>query len=58
MFKVNIAARAICSDTAMSLETGFCINMQLYLSSSLWGNPLRCDLYRKRIDQKNITELY
>ena len=25
---------------------------RLYLSSSLWGTPLRYDLFRKRIDQK------
>ena len=28
--------------------------MWLHLSSSLWGIPLLCDLFRKRIDQKNF----
>ena len=25
-----------------------------HLSTSLWGNPLRCKLIRKRIDQKKF----
>ena len=63
--KLNIAARAICSNIVMSLQTGFCpllnvyfndmeINMWLHLSSSLWEIPLCCDLFRKRIDQKSF----
>ena len=47
------------------LKTGFCPlfnvyfngvqrNRWLYLSSILWGIPLCCDLFRKRIDQKNL----
>ena len=40
------------------------ISRSIHLSSSLWGISLRCDLFRKRIDQTNfllqqqITELY
>ena len=40
------------------------INRWLYLSSSIWGIPLRCDLSKKGIDQNHlfllqkITELY
>ena len=30
------------------------INSWLYLSSSLWGISLRCDLFRRRIEQKNV----
>ena len=30
------------------------VNRWLHLSTSLWGNPLCCDLLSKRIDQKNF----
>ena len=30
------------------------INRWLYLSSSPWGSPVRCDLFWKRIDPKNF----
>ena len=30
------------------------ISRSIHLSSSLWGNSLRCDLFRKRIDQTNF----
>ena len=30
------------------------INRLLHLSSYLWGIPLRCDMFRKIIDQKNF----
>ena len=33
------------------------INRWLYLSRSLWGIPLRCDLFRKGIDPKNFLLL-
>ena len=40
------------------------IKRWLRLSTSLWGIPLRCDLFRKRVDPKNfflwqeLLELY
>ena len=60
-----MASRTICSDIVMSLQTGFCpllnvwfndmqTNTWLDLSTSLLGIPLRCNLFRKRIDQKNF----
>ena len=40
------------------------INKWLHLSSSPWGIPFRCDMFRKNMEEKNfflwqqITELY
>ena len=54
---------AICFGIVMSLEAGFCpllnvyfndmqVNRWPHLSSSLWGNSLYFDLFKKRVDQK------
>ena len=34
--------------------SGVQISRWLHLSNSFWGTPIRCNLLRKRIDQKNV----
>ena len=55
-----------CTDVGVcTMQTGFCLVLNvyfndvqikrwLYLSSSIYGIPLRCDLFRKRMNSKNF----
>ena len=77
-FQSKILQEGLCvtiSSCHLSFMSDFCpllnvyfsgvqMSRWLHLSNSFWGTPIRCDLFRKRIDQKNvllqqqISELY